>query len=79
MWPNHDRISCYNGDTTNSYTNPENGTPRCNRCFALENVGDPIDGFVIEAHIREKIDPAVLRERGLKKLTWAERKALGLD
>lgn len=78
LWPKHMRTSCADDNLANSDPHHENGTPRCYRCMGLDNLGEPLGLFEIEAHIREKIDPDVLRARALEKLTHLERKALGL-
>lgn len=78
VWPKHDRTSCSDDNLSNADPHYENGAPRCSRCMALDNLHEPSCNFVIEASIRSKQDPAVIRERALKKLTHAEKQALGL-
>ena len=77
LWPDHDRTSCNDESLNNSYCNDQ-GFPRCHRCYALENRGQPLSVFVIESSIREKVDPEVLRQKALKKLTAEDRRILGL-
>jgi len=78
LWPKHDRTSCSDKNLSNAAPHYDGGIPRCSRCMALDNAGDPLDLFEIRATIRELPDPILIREQALSKLTPAEKRALEL-
>lgn len=78
LWPEHDRTSCSDDNLSNGCVHHDNGSPRCNRCMGLENIGERLVHFTIGASIRKIPDPVEVRKKALAKLTDEERRVLGI-